>query len=61
MASKPMDEHPTDQYTIMERFLISLMIGFAFALGYALYELDAVAKNLDSSLAAISTIGGWAF
>jgi hypothetical protein len=56
-----MPDHPTDQYTPMERFLISLMIGFAFALGYALYELDAVAKNLDSSLAAIATIGGSAF
>ena len=51
----------TDQYTNMERFLISLMIGFAFALGYALYELDAVTKNIDSSLAAIATIGGGAF
>ncbi len=56
-----MCDQPTDQYTNMERFLISLMIGFAFALGYALYELDAVSKNLDSSLAAIASIGGWAF
>jgi hypothetical protein len=56
-----MCDQPTDQYTIMERILIGLMIGFAFTLGYALYELDAVAKNLDSSLAAIASIGGWAF
>jgi hypothetical protein len=56
-----MCDQQTDQYTIMERFLISSMIGFAFALGYALYELDAVAKNLDSSLAAIATVGGSAF
>lgn len=45
----------------MERFLIILMMGFAFALGFALYELDAVAKNIDSSLAAIATVGGQAF
>ena len=57
MVSKPMFDRRTDQYAIMERFLISLMIGFAFALGYALYELDAVAKNIDSSLSAIVTIG----
>ena len=56
-----MHDGSTDQYTIIERCLISLMIGFAFALGYALYELDAVAKNLDLSLAAIATIGGSAF
>ncbi len=42
-----MHDGSTDQYTIIERCLISLMIGFAFALGYALYELDAVAKNLE--------------
>ena len=47
-----------DPYTIVERFLISLMIGFAFALGYALYQLDAVAKNLDTRPAAVATIGG---
>ena len=53
-----MCDQQTDQYTIMERFLIILMMGFAFALGFALYELDAVAKNIDSSLAAIATVGG---
>ena len=56
-----MHDDSTDPYTIVERFLISSMIGFAFALGYALYELDAVAKNIDSSLAAIATVGGSAF
>ena len=52
-----MCDQQADQYTLMERFLISLMIAFAFALGYAMYELDTVVKNLDSSLSAISTIG----
>jgi hypothetical protein len=61
MGAKPMHDGSPDQYTLIERFLISLMIGFAFVLGYALYELDALAKNLDSSLAAIATIGGSAF
>ena len=56
-----MHDGSSDQYTIVERFLISLMIGFAFALGYALYQLDAVAKNLDTSPAAIVTVGGAAF
>jgi hypothetical protein len=56
-----MHDHQTEHYSPMERFSIALMIGFALALGFALYELDAVAESLDSSFAAIARIGGWAF
>jgi len=53
----PMDDHETDEYTLLERFLIILMVVFAFALGFALRELDAVARELRSSLAPIASIG----
>jgi hypothetical protein len=52
-----MHDRQTDRHTLMERLLIVLIIGFAFALGFALYQLDAAAKDISSSLAAMASIG----
>jgi hypothetical protein len=56
-----MHDHQAEQYIPMERFLIALMIGVAFALGFALHQLDAAAKDASSSLAAFAPLGGWPF
>lgn len=61
MVSAPMHDRQTDRLILMERLLIVLIIGFAFALGFALYQLDAAAKEISSSLADFAPIGSWPF
>jgi hypothetical protein len=37
--------------------IAALLVGFALALGFAFNDLDAVLKDVRSSLATIATIG----
>ena len=43
--------------TIKHIFLAAMLVGFALALGWAFYELDAAVKGAGSSLGTIATIG----
>ncbi len=56
-----MHDRQTDRYALMERLLIVLMIGFAFAFGFALYRLDAAAKDISPGLAGFAPIGSRPF
>jgi hypothetical protein len=56
-----MHDRQTDRHILMERFLIVLIIGFVFAFGFALYQLDAAAKEISSGLAGFAPIGSWPF
>ena len=56
-----MHDRQTDRHILMERFLIVLIIGFAFAFGFALYQLNAAAKEISFGLAGFAPIGSWPF
>lgn len=43
--------------TIKHVLLAAMLIGFALALAWTFYELDAAVKGVSSSLGTIATIG----
>jgi len=43
--------------TIKHAVLAAMLVGFALALWWAFYELDAAVKGVGSSLGIIATIG----
>ena len=59
MESFPMDDRQRRlRVTTGHISIAALAAGFALAIGFALYEIDAVAKDASSLLATIATTGG---
>ena len=53
-----MDDRQSGLRVTVEHISIAvLMAGFALAIGFALYEIDAVLKDASSFLATIATAG----
>jgi hypothetical protein len=52
------DRQGRPRITIGHISIAALAAGFALAIGFALYEIDAVVKDASSLLAIIATTGG---
>ena len=59
MEPSPLDDGQRGlRVTIEHISIVALIAGFALAIGFALYEIDAVVKDASSLLATIATTGG---